>query len=134
MTDIGYKEANRRYLRIFWPLMAFYVLACIGGAALLNRLEEPSEFLRVLVAVVTVAPVAVVLWAMWRQTHETDEFVRKTQLEAMALAGMVTAGLAGIIGFLQFFDVVPEFGSFYALPCFFLVFGLAKWLRGGGCA
>lgn len=134
MAEIGYKQAKRRYLRIFWPLMAFYVTACMGGALLLRRLDEPSEFLRTVVAIVTVAPVALVLWAMWRQTQETDEYIRKTQLEALALAGMVTAGLAGIIGFLQFFDVVPEFGSFYALPFFFLVFGLAKWLRGDGCA
>jgi len=134
MAEIGYKQAKRRYLRIFWPLMVFYMIACFAGAMLINRLEEPSELLRTVVAIVTVAPVALVLWAIWRQTQETDEYVRKTQLEALALAGMVTAGLAGIIGFLQFFDVVPEFGSFYALPCFFLVFGLAKWLRGGGCA
>jgi undecaprenyl pyrophosphate phosphatase UppP len=134
MAEIGYKQAKRRYVRIFWPLIAFYMLACIAGVAFLKRIDEPSEWLRTLVAVVTVAPVAVVLWAIWRQTQETDEFVRKTQLEALAIAGMVMAGLAGIIGFLQLFDVVPEFGSFYALPGFFLIFGVAKWLRGGGCA
>lgn len=134
MAEIGYKQAKRRYLRIFWPLMAFYMLACVVGMFLLKRMDDPSEFVRTTFAIVMVAPVVLVLWAIWRQTQETDEYVRKKQLEALALSGMVSAGLAGVIGFLQFLDVVPEFGSFYALPCFFLVFGLAKMMRGGGCA
>lgn len=134
MAEIGYKQAKRRYLRIFWPLMAFYMLACVVGMFLLKRMDDPSEFVRTTFAIVMVAPVVLVLWAIWRQTQETDEYVRKKQLEALALSGMVSAGLAGVIGFLQFLDVVPEFGSFYALPCFFIIFGLAKMMRGGGCA
>ena len=136
MTHISYKEANRRYRRLFMPVMALYVILCIGGAFLVGRLDTPPDWLPHAVAVFTILPIFAVFWLIWRYVQETDEYTRLRQLEALAIGGMITASAAGTIGFLQLYDAIPNgaFPTFLLRPLFFLSYGLAKWLRGDGGA
>ena len=135
MTPVGYKRANRRYLAVFVPVMVLYCLALFAGIFITQRLDAPPGWLSPVIAVTIMLPIAGVFFALWRYTRETDEYTRIAQLEALTLAGMTTAFMAGLVGFLQIFDVIANFPVFWLLPVFFLSFGLAKCLNrmpGGG--
>ena len=132
MSAFTFKQANRRYHLMFWPAMAIYCGACIGGAFLQRMIGDDVIWFGVVLAVLTVLPIFVVLWLMWRYTREADEYTRVRQVEAMALGGLVTVGAAGLIGFLQIYEVIPQFPVFLILPAFFLTYGLSKFLRDGG--
>jgi hypothetical protein len=129
MGTITFKEANRRYRRVFFPVMAFYVVFCFAGPMLLDAVESPPVWARALVAVVTSLPIAGVFWLMARHLRETDEYTRKIQVDALLAGGGVTLSAAVIWGFLELFDVVPQPEAFPAMmmvgPTFFAAFGLA---------
>ena len=129
-TRMTYKKANRRYRAVFIPMIALYCVLCIGGALLLNTTNTPPGWLKHAISIFTIAPILIVFCLIWRYVHETDEYTRLRQLEALAIAGMVTASAAGLIGFMQLYEAIPDFPVFMLLPVFFLSYGLAKWLRG----
>ena len=131
MSDYTFKQAKRRYHLVYWPTIAVYCAACIGGALLLKAMDTPPEWMAPAIAVFTIAPMFVVLWLIWRYVRETDEYTRMQQLQALAIGGLVCAGATGLIGILQIFEVIGDFPIFLFLPLFFLSYGLAKWLRSG---
>lgn len=133
MGQMTFKEAKKRYNGLYWPIWMFYVVACIGGALLLRMLSAPPEWMKVVVAIFTVAPIFAVFWLIWRYVQETDEYTRLQQLQALAIGGMVTASVAGTVGFLELYEVMPEdwFPPFLFLPLFFFSYGISKWLRSG---
>lgn len=130
MSGYTFKEAKRRYQAFFWPCMAVYAFACIGGAILQRQFETTPAWLSAGFAILTVAPVLLVLWLIWRYAQETDEYTRMRQLEALAIGGLVSAGISGVIGFLQLYETIPTFPVFFGLPFFFLAYGGAKIFRG----
>ncbi|MAP96264.1 MAG: hypothetical protein CMK07_15060 [Ponticaulis sp.] len=136
MANYTFQQANRRYRSVFFPLIALYVVACIGGALLLKTMEVPPVWLKPVVAVFTVAPIFGVFWLVWRYIQETDEYTRLRQLEALSIGGMTCASATGVVGFLELYDAIPADAvpTFLFLPVFFFSWGVTKWLRGaGGC-
>ena len=131
MSNVSYKQSVRRYHRLFWPLMACYVVCCLGGAWLQRVMDPNPIWLAPALAIITALPIAVVFLVIWRYVSETDEFIRRRQLEALAIAGMTMASLAGLVGFLQIYDVIEKFDVFWFSPLFFMVYGLTNWMRGG---
>jgi len=81
MTEVTYKGANRRYRRMFIPVMTFYVAFCFVGPLLMMVYKgAPPTWLMGVVAVISGAPIAVVFWLIGRYLRETDEFTRQVQL------------------------------------------------------
>ncbi len=134
MTDVTYKEANRRYRRMFLPVMAVYVVACFAGPLALNVMGDPPDWVMAGIAVFTALPIAAVFWLKGRWLLETDEYTRARQVEAMLVGGGVTVCFAIIWGFLELFELVPNLWTFLIGPIYFASYGLAFLvgkLRGG---
>ncbi|HBJ92166.1 hypothetical protein [Ponticaulis sp.] len=132
MAHVTFKQAKRRYQVWFWPLMALYTAAILGGTLISKQFEtDPIWFLYLLTAA-TVLPIFGVLFIMWRYIQETDEFTRMMQLEAMSIGALITVGAATVIGFMQLFELIETFPVFLILPFFFVSYGVTKLVRGKG--
>jgi hypothetical protein len=129
MEEITYKGANRRYRRMFIPVMAFYVVFSFAGpAVMLAYRGYPPTWLMAVVSVISAAPIAVVFWLMGRYLRETDEFTRKIQIDALLPGAGITLSLAVIWGFLELYQVVPRAKIFSPMmmvgPAFFFFYGI----------
>jgi len=129
VKDITFRGANRRYRRLFFPVMAFYVVFCFAGPLIMVAYGgEPPVWLMVIVAIISGAPIAVVFWLMGRYLRETDEFTRKIQIDALLPGAGITLSLAVIWGFLELYQVVPRFKIFTPMmmvgPSFFFFYGI----------
>ena len=124
MSQVTFREANKRYRRAFIPVMVIYTIAVFGGSYLLKQFETPPTWLSAIVALIMAAPIGVVLWLMWRLARETDEFTRQQQMAAMAAGGLMTAFFSVVWGFLELYNVVPALWTFLLGPFFFLGYGL----------
>ena len=129
MEEITFKAANRRYRRLFFPVMAFYVVFCfVGPLVMVAYRGEPPVWLMAIVSIISGAPIAVVFWLMGRYLRETDEFTRKIQIDALLPGAGITLSLAVIWGFLELYQVVPRFKIFTPMmmvgPAFFFFYGV----------
>lgn len=93
-------QANRRYLVSFTIVMVAYVVLLFASITAVERFA-PTGVLRYVLLLVPVVPVGFLIAAMIRYLRETDEFERRIQLESMAIAVAVTAGLSVTYGFLE---------------------------------
>ena len=125
MTQLGFRTANRRYKYLFWPMMAVYV-AIIFGAKFLIDEDTAPVWLNAASAIAVTLPLIGALYAIRRQTEETDEYTRMKLLKALRDGGLITAGIAFFVGFLQIFDVVGTIDVFWFGPLFFVAFGLSN--------
>ncbi len=118
------KRAHRRYMRLFVPAMAMYVLSIIGVvmARKYDTLPEP-----LLYATSIIPAIFVMIWILghMRYINELDEYLQKLQVKA------VLFGLAGIMifstiwGLLEELAAAPAVPIFYIVPGFYFVYGLA---------
>lgn len=133
MPDYTFKESRRRYNRLFAPSITIYSVVCIFGASALDRMENPAIWLIWAISLATITPILIVLWVIWRFIKETDEFTRALHLEALGLAGLMCAGLAGTLGFLQLYEAMPVWplATLMLLPLYMAVYGAIVWVRGG---
>ena len=129
----GFRTANRRYLYVFWPLMAAYVAIIFATSYFIDEETSPLWF-KVAGAGVTTAPILGALWAILRLVGETDEYTRLRQLTALAQGGAITAGIAFLVGFLQIFNAIGPVDVFWFGPLFFLAYGLSYCLQHFGKA
>lgn len=120
----GFRKANKRYVAIFIPMMAVYC-AAIGAAISFIDLETASLSVRAGAAIGVALPLIAIIWAVLRLVRETDEYTRLRQLQALAEAGCVLAGLIFVIGFLERFNVIGDVPLFLFGPAFFFLYGLA---------
>src|SRR5690348_8865771 len=115
------REATRKYLAEFGGAMALYLVVLffsLRGAKYLA--DGPGRTLLMLSPMI---PIALALWAYMRQLARIDEFVRLRNLQALALAGGITAGFALTWGFLEnagfprlsMFTVWMVFGGSWAI-------------------
>lgn len=131
MSQIGFKQARRRYFRLFWPTMIVYMAIIIGGKFWLNQYEVEPIWLKAGMGIAASLPLFVVLWVMLRYAFETDEYQGRVQIEGMAISGVVITAAIFFLGFLQLFDALPEFSVFWFGPAFMVVHGITVLLRGG---
>ncbi|MEZ5998558.1 MAG: hypothetical protein R3B98_07690 [Hyphomonas sp.] len=124
MTQLGFRTANRRYKYLFWPMMAVYVVVVLGTSFLIDT-DTAAPWLKAACAVGVTLPLFVVLYAMRRQTEETDEYTRMKQLKSMRDGGLITAGIAFLVGFLQIFHVIGQVDIFWFGTLFFFAYGLS---------
>lgn len=120
----GFRTANRRYMLVFWPFTAAYLIALFTGVALVDEETSPL-WLRAGFALAVALPVIGMLWALLRHVKETDEYTRLRQLKALAEAGAITTGAVFLFGLLEIFNVIGDAPLFLFGALFFLAFGLA---------
>lgn len=120
----GFRTANRRYMLVFWPFTAAYLVALFTGVYLVDEETSPL-WLRAGFAVAVALPLFGMLWALLRHARETDEYTRLRQLMALAEAGAITTGAIFLVGFLEIFNVIGDVPLFLFGPLFFLAFGFA---------
>jgi len=129
MRTTNFREANRRYLRVFVPVMILYCLLCFGGPMLFLDMENPPKLFVAALAILTGAPICVVFWLMGRHLKETDEYTRKIQVDAILVGGGITLSVAVVWAFLELYRVVPQVAHFPSMmmvgPLFFGAWGLA---------
>ena len=125
---LGFRTANRRYKYLFWPMMAAYVVIIFGAKFLVDEETAPA-WLNIVCALAATLPLFGTLYAIRRQSEETDEYTRMRQLRSMRDGGLITAGIAFLVGFLQIFDVIGSVDAFWFGPLFFFAFGLSKLAR-----
>lgn len=115
------KDAARMYQRELWMSIALYAAILM----LAIRFGRPMQdgLLRTLVLVSPMLGFGVALWAIVRHFGRMDEYIRRMQLENIAIAAAVTAGLSFTYGFLEtagfpklsMFSVWVTMGSAWAL-------------------
>lgn len=120
----GFRTANKRYVAIFIPMMAVYCAAIVAAISFID-LDSASLSVRAGAAIGVALPLIAIIWAVLRLVRETDEYTRLRQLQALAEAGCVLAGLIFVIGFLERFNVIGDVPLFLFGPAFFFLYGLA---------
>ena len=125
MTQLGFRTAKRRYKFLFWPMMAVYVAIILGAKFLIDEDTAPA-WLNAACAIAATVPLVGALYALRRQSEETDEYTRLKQIKAMRDGGLITAGIAFLVGFLQLFDVIGYVDVFWFGALFFFAFGLSN--------
>ena len=115
------RVGNLRYIKELTAAMLLYAVVLTAGLTLGQRLEPgPAQ---TVLYVSPMLPVLLAVWAIVRQLRRSDEFIRKTQLEYIAIAAAVTAGWAFTYGFLENAGY-PKLSMFFVWPSMAAVWGL----------
>jgi hypothetical protein len=93
------REATRKYLIEFGGAMVLYLATLYGSLTGAKHLADGTG--RTLLLLTPTIPIALALWAFMRQLGRMDEFVRMRSLQALAIAGGITAGFCLTWGFLE---------------------------------
>lgn len=131
MSQQTFKSAKQRYKRVFWPLMAIYLIIILGSSFGLKQLDPEPTWLQATLAIASALPVIGAMLIMLRYANETDEYTRLMHLKAFAWGGVVTASAIFVFGFLQLFHVLDRIEIFWFGPLFFIAYGLSKLAHGG---
>lgn len=140
MSGFTFKQANKRYRRLFLPVMILYVALCFAGPGIMAAFNfEPPAWVMAPVAILSGAPIAAVFWLLGRFVKETDEYTRAVQTQALLTGGGITFSLAVIWSFLELYQVVPRSKFFPSMmmvgPAFFFCYGISAYVqhkRSGG--
>lgn len=128
MKRQGFQTAERRYKAVAYPLIAIYVLLCIGGTVLWAFVDVDVSLASAGLAVAICVSVIALLAAKLRQFEETDEYTRLRRLRAFAQAAVVTVSAVFVVGFLELFEVIGHVPVFLFGPLFFLAYSLPSCL------
>jgi hypothetical protein len=93
------REATKKYLLEFGGATALYLVVLFFSLRFAKPLDDGLA--RTLLLLSPMIPVALALWAFMRQLKRMDEFVRLRSLQALAIAGGITAGFSLTYGFLE---------------------------------
>lgn len=125
-------DANRRYLRRFFPSMTAYVAMLLASNFLRDRFEPDGAAL-VALAVMPALPILAVIWAMGMAVVEQpDEYVRMKLVKAMLVATAILLGVTAVWSFLEDAGAVPSKPVHLAFPLWcagLLIAQLWLWLR-----
>ncbi|WP_329742283.1 hypothetical protein [Dyella sp. A6] len=120
---------NKRYQRQVALTMAIYMIALLGGGALLKT--TVSLPLKALLAVAPVLPMLYVIVLVARKIRDSDELEQRTHLVALGVSTAVVSGLSLLGGFLAAAGVLRVGGAVLMLvfPALTLVYALTrKWV------
>lgn len=131
------KTAKQRYFRAFIPAMIGYVATVF----LVSWAEDMSWASDPIKVVMSLIPAGFVFWWMWAQIRyirEVDEFIRRVQIESVLWGVIGIMAFSTAWGLMEFTGVVPAIPIFFAMPGFYLFYGLAAVVLskryGAGCA
>jgi hypothetical protein len=124
-----FREARRRYQRLYWPAIILYSVLCFAGPMLMKSIDHPAKWMWAMLSVINTAPIIAVFLVLGRWLRETDEYTRKKQVEAMLAGAAVTFSFSALWGFLELYEVVPHLFVLMLWPIFFFCYGSLYCLR-----
>jgi len=120
------REVRRKYLLELSGALLFYSAVLVGSISMAKPMEPGSA--RTLLVMAPALPLLVVIWVLVRQFGRMDEYVRLRNLESLAIAAAVTAGLSFSYGFLEG-DRFPRLSMFWVWGIMGLGWGLVHAVR-----
>jgi hypothetical protein len=124
-----FREAQRRYQRLYWPAIIVYSVLCFAGPMAMKAIDHPAKWMWAVLSVINTVPIIAVFLVLGRWLRETDEYTRKKQVEAMLAGAAMTFSFSALWGFLELYDVVPHLFVLMLWPIFFLCYGGIYCLR-----
>lgn len=121
------REAARVYLWELFGSLAVYVVLLV--MALRLGPPMPAGVWRLLVLTSPMLGFGLMLWAVTRQFQRIDEFLRRSNLENLAIAAAVTAGWTFTYGFLENAGF-PRLSMFTVWPVMGATWGVVAFARG----
>ncbi|GAA0737781.1 hypothetical protein [Sphingomonas japonica] len=110
------KEANRRYLRRFFPSMGVYVVLLLGS----NRIQhwyQPTGAALFALAILPALPILAVIWALGMAVIEQpDEYIRLKLVKSMLIGTAILLAVTTVWSFLEDAGVVPPKPIHLAFP------------------
>ena len=123
------RDAARLYMKEMLAGLGLYTVLLVGAIRLAQGM--PDGLLRTALLVSPMLGFGVALWAIVRQFARMDEYIRRFQLENMAIAAAVTAGWTFTYGFLESAGF-PRLSMFAVWPVMGAVWGglcvIRKWI------
>ncbi|PKP80863.1 MAG: hypothetical protein CVT79_12630 [Alphaproteobacteria bacterium HGW-Alphaproteobacteria-18] len=120
----SYRAASKHFLVTVIPLLTLYGVLVVFGHRLFD-LNSLSVTARTAGAVLTFLPMMGILWSIHRILQRTDEYTRMRLFWALAEGGIALSGVLFAVGFLEYFDVIPEIPLFVFGSIFYLLVALA---------
>jgi len=118
------KLARTRYMKLFIPSMILYLVGIFIASTeqIINIMPNGAIY-----GLVIIPAIGVFGWiyAQMRFVKECDEYIRKMQIEAILYGVCALMCVATVWGLLEFYTNVPKLPIFFALPGFYLFYGLA---------
>ena len=108
------KQAHRRYMKLFVPAMAAYVVSIFGVSFAKKNATMPEPILYGL-AVVPALFILIWIWGHMRYITDLDEYLRALQVRAVMI------GMAGVMAFTTVWGLLEELADAPAIPIFFIV-------------
>ena len=120
------KQATRRYFIEFAISMIAYVATIIGTRWLLHGpMRTASPGVQHVVALLPLVPILLTFGAIVRYMLGVDELIRRVHVNALALAGGVTALLAAAYGLIEG-DAVPKLSAWWTYATFMTAWLIAS--------
>jgi len=123
------KHAHRRYMKLFVPAMAMYVLSMIGISIAKKNASMPEPLLYG-VAFIPAIFVLIWIWGHMRYITELDEYLRGLQVRAVLVGMAAIMAFTTVWGMLEELAAAPAVPIFYIVPGFYFAYGLAYLIIG----
>ncbi len=118
------KQAHLRYMKLFVPAMAMYVLSMLGISLAKKNASIPEPLLYG-VALIPAVFVLVWIWGHMRYITELDEYLRGLQVRAIMFAMAAVMAFSTVWGMLEELADAPAMPIFFIVPGFYFTYGLA---------
>lgn len=118
------KRAHRRYMKLFIPAMAMYLLSMFGISFAKENTIMPEPLLYGL-ALVPAIFILIWIWGHMRYITELDEYLRGLQVRAVLIGMALVMAFATVWGLLEELAATPAVPIFYIVPGFYFAYGLA---------
>lgn len=114
----------KRYTMRVLAFMAAYVVILLSGKSYAQN-ADPSQLVRVVLAVITALPICGVFWAIFRMLAEVDDEYQRLLFAKQILLGTAWAlAIVTVWEFLAVYDVLAT-GPQWTGVIWFMTFGLA---------
>lgn len=121
--------ALRRYARQFMVASFAYIITLIGAIWLSQNGSYPRPVF-ILIAIAPALPVLGMIWTMARLIiDEQDEYLRANYVRDALFATGLMLAMATTWGFLEMFEVVPHFPSWWVFPAWAFSLGIGQMWR-----
>ena len=114
---------GRHLVRFLAGMIGYSVLLPLSLIALSNAQSDGPA--AIVVAVLPVVPLFLALSGILGAMRALDELQRRIQLEAVVIAGLLTAFVTFTYGLMEASELAPEISMIWVLPFMVIVWGIA---------